>query len=722
MSLISVQNLKFKYNSSPTFAVDDVSFEIEEGSYTAIVGFNGSGKSTIARIICGLEKSYSGSVVLSKNIRFGVVFQSPKDQIVSGVVYRDTSFGPQNLKLKKEEVELRTIECLNITDLLHKAENSTGELSLGQTQKLALAGSLAIYPEVLILDEAISMLDPESRKDILEFVKYWHLQGNTIIQITHDMEVVNQAEKIIGIESGKVFFDGTKQEFLQSAQNIQRITGNPLPQKDKSLLPKCKNKEISLRLKNINFAWNEKSKIQNVSFDLYKGTITALTGSSGAGKSTILELCSGLLQSEKSENSGIFAETRPVLAQQNCQAALFEAFAADDVAFGPRNKGISGKNLKKIVEKSMNCAGLPFEKFGERHTFELSGGEQRRLSIAGILAMDADIVLFDEPTAGLDSKAREEIMKMFQKLADEGKTVLFSTHKMDEAGFADREIKIENGRLIYDSAKFFDCKNDKKSDLENKTGENLKILEPYPAISMLKSLNSSALVLSGSKNFTKKPFIQKFSPVLRIILFLLIFVFSLAVKPFWACVLILGLSIFYGFLSGFSVKSFLNSCLKILPFLLFFAVLQLIFHPPLPDEVRFTSWKFLTITPSKIFFCAESFLKTFAALACIFGFYFSTPDYDLIDGMNQLLKPFALVKIPVQYLILIMEVMFRFIPLLVEEASSIIKTQIMRGGMGKIKGKMAKIRAIVPLIVPIIIQTIKKSEKLSDAITMRCFK
>ena len=112
----------------------------------------------------------------------------------------------------------------------------------------------------------------------------------------------------------------------------------------------------------------------------------------------------------------------------------------------------------------MDNAALPFSTFGERKTFALSGGEQRRLSIAGILALDSEIVFFDEPTAGLDSRARNEVLNLFKKLADQGKTVLFSTHKRDEADFADREIKIQNGKIIEDSCAM--DSNQNKQDLK----------------------------------------------------------------------------------------------------------------------------------------------------------------------------------------------------------------------------------------------------------------
>lgn len=714
MSVISVKNLIFKYPQSKRNAVDDVSFAIEKGAYTAIIGYNGSGKSTIARLLCGLENPDSGEILVEKNQQIGIVFQHPKDQLVSGLVSRDTAFGPQNLGLSKSEVELRTIESLNIVDMLDRASSSSSALSLGQTQKIALSGVIALRPEILILDEAISMLDPVSRREILDFVKYWHKCGNTIIQITHDIEVVKEADTVIGMENGKVFFYGTKRAFFENPDNLFRIEGNPLPVCDKSVLAQRENKEKALSVRELNFSYDSSEKkhgVSNINFDLYKGSITALTGPSGAGKSTILELCAGLLKAEETPGLSIKSEGRPVLALQNAKAALFEAFAADDVAFGPRNQGKSGKVLKELVKKSMDDAALPFETFAERKTFALSGGEQRRLSIAGILALDADVLLFDEPTAGLDSRARNEVLNMFRKLASEGKTILFSTHKRDEADFADREIQIEAGKIVNDSCAL----------VQAKESESFSQVEVPSTVSMLSSLRNTSAGLSGSKK-KNKSLVENIPSVLRILLFLTMFVFSLALRPLELCAGFLGLSLIYCLLCGFSFKNLCIAWLKILPFLLFFSVFQLIFHAPLADEVRYTNWKWFTITPSKIKFCIATILRTYSSLACISAFFISTPEHDLIDGLNILLTPLKWIKIPVRYLILIIEIIFRFIPVLVDEASSIIKTQIIRGGLGRAKGTFAKIKAIIPLMVPLIIQSIKKSEALADAITMRCFK
>ena len=728
MSVITVNNVSFKYPQNDKAALFDVSFGIEKGSYVAIVGYNGCGKSTLARLICGLEKPDSGTIEIKENNRIGIVFQSPKDQLVSGIVSRDTSFGAQNLGLPKGEVELRVIESLSIVDMLDRASSSTSALSLGQTQKIALSGILALRPEILILDEAVSMLDPVSRSEILDFLRYWHKCGNTIIQITHDMETLNDADCVIGMEEGRVTFYGTKRAFLEDENNVKQVCGEPLV-KNGVARGECggeeykefwRGREISLSLKNINYCHNKNDAsnrhgIFDVNLDLYKGTLTALTGASGAGKSTLLELCAGLLIPESGEilsSSG--EDKRPVLAQQNAKAALFEPFAADDVAFGPRNQGVSGKALVELVKKAMNEAALPYSVFGERRTFELSGGEQRRLIIARILALDSPVIMFDEPTAGLDSRSRNEVMKLLRSLAEQGKTVIFSTHKRDEAEFADREIVIKDGYVESDTLDA--VKAGLKPDVAS-----LNTVSQIPSAGLINGLKSASMGLSRARR-SKVSLAEKLPPALRIILFLALFAASLAARPVWLCTAMLAVSFLYCLACGFSLRKLLIASLKILPFLLFFSIFQMIFHPALEGEPHFTNWRWFMVTPSKLLFCLATIIRTDAALACISGFFVSTPEYDLMDGLNVLLTPLRICRVPVHYLILIIEVIFRFIPLLVDEAISILKTQAIRGGLAQKKGKLARIRAVVPLIVPLIIQTIKRSEALSDSITMRCFK
>lgn len=718
MSLITFNNVNYCYAQSNGVALNDISFSIEKGTYLAIAGKNGSGKSTLARLMCSLLSPNSGSVEIQGNTQIALVFQSPKEQIVSGIVYRDTAFGPQNLKLKSSEIELRTIESLNLVEMLHKAKSSTSALSLGQTQKIAFSGMAALFPEVLILDEAVSMLDPVSRGEIYAFLRYWHEKGNTIIHITHDREAIEEAEKTMVVSEGKIIFYDETKDFFKSNELQKNVFGkmeslrNQLSENKQEI--DWNNKAVTFKFKNISFSYdssNLEPELKDVSFDLYSGTLTALTGHSGSGKSTILELGCGLLEQSDGE---ILSEEKPVLALQNSSEALFEKFAVDDVAFGAINVGMEGQTLLSSVKNAMNKVNLSYDKFKNRFTFELSGGEQKRLAVAGILAMNRNILFFDEPTAGLDGDSRYAVLKMLRDLANEGKTVLFSTHKMDEVLVADREIHIEKGVVVNDTLEL------KASAVEH-TETELKLQSSCTYAKTLQMLRNVTAVLSKNSE-GKHHKVQKLPAWFRIVLFLLLFIFILCSQSLVPCMSMLLISVMYCIFCGFSIRKLISAGIKILPFLLFFCIFQMIFHPALENEIHFTDWKWFTVSPSKLFLCINSILRTEASMACISGFFISIPEYDLIDGLKILLKPLEILRIPVRYFILILEVLFRFIPLMVDQTAAIIKLQVIREGFKDESTKIKKIKAFIPLFVPLIIQTIKKSEALADAITMRCFK
>ena len=223
--------------------------------------------------------------------------------------------------------------------------------------------------------------------------------------------------------------------------------------------------------------------------------------------------------------------------------------------------------------------------------------------------------------------------------------------------------------------------------LEKNEADEDSVMEASPSAGLIAGLKNLSLGLSRSRRQKKAP-VEKLPPAFRILLFTALFIFSLAARPLWLCVAALLGGLVYCLLCGFSLKRLLLASLKILPFLLFFSIFQMIFHPALADEVRYTSWRWFMVTPSKLLFCLAAIIRTDAALAFISGFFVSTPEYDLMDGLNILLTPLRLCRLPVRYLILIIEIIFRFIPLLVDEAVSILKTQIIRGGLGQVKGKI----------------------------------
>lgn len=223
--IIRIRNLGFSYNENHA-ALHNITLDIAHGEFICVLGANGSGKSTLAKLINGLLKPTSGSVEVDglctsdkHNVRTiracaGMVFQNPDDQIVATRVENDVAFGPENLCLPAETIKQRVSESLEAVGMSGFEKRNTATLSGGQKQRLAIAGTLAMHPRVLILDEATSMIDPRGRKGLLKICRELHKQGITLIMITHDIQEALHAERILILDKGHLSVDTTPQHLL----------------------------------------------------------------------------------------------------------------------------------------------------------------------------------------------------------------------------------------------------------------------------------------------------------------------------------------------------------------------------------------------------------------------------------------------------------------------------------------------------------------------------
>lgn len=750
-NIIQAENLSYVYRENNLEAVKNVSFAVSRGSYVAILGLNGSGKSTLARLLCGIYQPSSGNVKIFSESKapVGIVFQSPKNQIIASIVKTDTGFGPNNLGFSATETEEIILSSLKTVSLEEKIEDFTANLSLGQTQKLALAGILALNPDLLILDESVSMIDPVSRKEILDFLDGENQKGKTIIHITHDLDEAERANRILVMENGVLIRDESsldktdsfiKSHFCIDEGDVGAGSGEVAFQADFSaksdssvqagseevasqvvslthavstaqassgcVAAENDTQETSLYLKNITFAYPGQNPLyKDFSLSFKKGSLTAIMGKSGGGKSTLFEIASGLLEIQEGE---ILATERPVLALQEAESALFENFAADDVAFGPINKGLTGKKLKEKVVSSMELTGLEYSVFGNRNTKALSGGEKRRLSIAGIIALDSSILFFDEPTAGLDPQGRKQILKTLEKLSKQGKTVIYSTHREEEAKIANRQLKIENGEILYDSDVDFEktAKNQVKGEIST---EKLTSFESLEGVSFLKKLNG----LSSGLYEKKDSVIHKLSPLAKYLVFLGLFLTSVFLKSIPLSLLSLGVALIYAIFAKLPLKKPLKSFFVLFPWVLFFLVLQFLFFPINPGDTILFHFGIIKITLEKILISVKSILHLATGILLIFGFMYSTDEKDLIEGFSKM--------IPSKSASLILVMIFRFIPLLADEASLIIKVQLVRGGLGDAKGFFNRLRKLLPLFVPLINRTLERANSVAEALTARYF-
>ena len=238
MSIINVKNLIYDYKNheghSRQRAVNNVTLDVNEGDFVAVIGHNGSGKSTFARHLNAMFMPTAGTVYVddidTKMRRTaGLVFQNPEDQIVSTVVEEDVAFGPENLAVPTDEIRKRVDDSLTLVEMRKFAKRSPLNLSGGQKQRVAIAGILAMQPKCLVLDEPTSMLDPVGREEVINTLKSLNKEGITIILITHNMEEIVDVDKVFVMNKGELEMQGTPREIFKEVDKLKSF-GLEVPQ------------------------------------------------------------------------------------------------------------------------------------------------------------------------------------------------------------------------------------------------------------------------------------------------------------------------------------------------------------------------------------------------------------------------------------------------------------------------------------------------------------
>ena len=563
MENIVVKDLSYQYTRrnendeviETLSALSALNFSIEEGSFVCILGHNGSGKSTLAKLFNALQLPTEGTVLVSgmdsreeKNIfpirrEVGMVFQNPDNQIIASVVEEDVGFGPENIGLPTDEIWQRVNNALSAVHMEAYRLKSPNHLSGGQKQRVAIAGTLAMEPKTIVLDEPTAMLDPSGRKEVLESVlELKRKKGISIILITHYMEEAVDADRILLMDSGKLVMDGSPREVFQNVERLKEyrmdvpiITelAHKLQKKgfpiEKTILKKEELEEELLKLKEEGFSLQESftaselpglselsSKkpeagdyiveaehlsaifqegtamesyaLKDLSLKIRRGSLTAVIGHTGSGKSTLVQHLNGLIKAKSGEIFVSFRENPPLvksgksflffkgkktviekkgrlslseegfdyralrfkvgLVFQYPEYQLFEETVLADVMFGPLNQGKSREDAEALAKEALASLGIGEELYA-KSPFELSGGQKRKVAIAGVLAMGPELLILDEPTAGLDPAGRDEL---FEEIAGLRKnyamTILLVSHSMDDvARYADEVLVLHQGEL-----------------------------------------------------------------------------------------------------------------------------------------------------------------------------------------------------------------------------------------------------------------------------------
>lgn len=499
---VRLAHVTLRYGDS--VALDDVTLEVCRGERVCVLGANGSGKSTLASVICGLLAPDEGDVELAGHAvctggvpdlaayrdarrQLGLVFQNPDDQIVTSVVADDVAFGPENLGVPRAQISVRVARELRRVAMEKYAHADPSRLSGGQRQRVCIAGALAMEPAVLVLDEPSSLLDVRGRAAIMRVMGRLAAAGATLVHVTHFMDEALAADRVVVMQHGHVALEGTPDEVF-AAKNAQVIEalglempfearlavalrqagaaggaiaapGAPSDEKPAACAACAHTAEpLAILARDLGFSYGPGAQaLDGVSLKVPVHATTAIVGQTGSGKSTLLRLLCGLEAADAGSLTvcGINAATKRGRRQvrravgyvmQHPERQLFAQTVAEDVAFGPRNQGLSAAEVEGRVAHALDLVGLADRR--DASPFELSGGQQRLAAIAGVLAMEPELLVLDEPTAGLDPRGRARLRALMADLAAHGVTLLQVTHSMEDAARADHVVVLDQSHVL----------------------------------------------------------------------------------------------------------------------------------------------------------------------------------------------------------------------------------------------------------------------------------
>lgn len=522
MSLIEVKDLKYRYPGTTELALDGVSFTVEKGEFIGIAGENGAGKSSLSQALLGLipqfyKGAYGGSVTVcgmdarstpvSELCRHvGLVFQNPFNQLsgAKDTVYDEVGYGLQNLGFPPEEIRTRVESVLRCFGIWEYRDRNPFDLSGGQLQRVAICSVLAMNPDVLILDEPTSQLDPEGSEEVFHTVDELTKMGITIIMIEQKIEkLAGYCDRVLLMHQGHVVDYDTPRKIF-SREDLYDLGVNPpaytrfaranalvfedgtLPVTHAetlelvkasgadraTLIASLRGMTAGVQMEGAGAAAT--FQVQDLRFSYVKGREvlhglnialdhrpTAIIGQNGAGKTTLVRVLKGLLKPDSGEirYQGENLETKTVaeLASrvgyvfQNPDDQIFKYKVLEEVMFGPLNIGMSQQEAEACAHEALRMVGL--DEKADENPYDLELSDRKMVAIASVLAMNTDVIILDEPTIAQSWNGREKIREIIQTQAAQGKLVIAILHDMDfVANSFARVIAMAHGEILADGA------------------------------------------------------------------------------------------------------------------------------------------------------------------------------------------------------------------------------------------------------------------------------
>lgn len=502
MSLIELERVRYRYETSNTYALDDINLKIDASEFVLLAAASGSGKSTLCRLLNGLiPHFYGGSLeghvivdglntrehrVAELYSRVGLVFQNADAQLFNSTVERECAFGLESLGLSRDEIHARVDWVLDAARLTPLAQRAPHSLSGGEQQTVALAAILALRPSVLVLDEPFANLDPENTARILAILRDVHARGTTILLAEHRLHTVIQyATRLLVLDHGHIVRDGEPRAVLRDDLTPYRLHipyvvryareagWRETPLSVEEAIPMLRERGLAtmtlrrngsstrrldaprvVEFRNVSFEQEGKEILTNINLELDRSECVALVGKNGSGKTTLLKHLNALHRPTRGNVIVLDQNTRTAAVShlarevaivfQNPNDQLFKPNVREEVEVAPRA-------LKRFDTARLETMYNSFElrPLLDRSPFTLSEGEKKRVAFASAMAARPRIIALDEPTTGQDYSFRTALVQLLRELLNEGITIFFATHDLGFAEeIASRWIVLADGKLI----------------------------------------------------------------------------------------------------------------------------------------------------------------------------------------------------------------------------------------------------------------------------------